>query len=346
MNETPMATATTGPYAGTPSVLKPVVAARKFLGAKAIRGLFYGAAGVVRHAPIARPARHDVEVIRNVPYLGTGLVKHTYDVYRPKTRSGPLPMMLYIHGGAFRTLSKETHWIMGLGFARRGFVVVVPNYRLAPEHRYPSGSADVVAALRHAVDHADRYDADASQLVLAGESAGANMALGLTVARSWDLPAPHIDPIRDLPIAAVIPACGVFQVDDPDRFRRRNPGFHWFFHDRVHELPDWLPRRDGEAYADPIASPLPWVEKHAPVKPVPPLFLPVGGGDFLLDDHGRLASALKRHGVPHEMKVYGSEPHAFHAFVWREHAQACWRDMADFLRRRGNLTVREPPPVR
>lgn len=324
----------------------PLVAARKVAGAKAIRGFFHAAAGSVKHVPLADPARHDVEVIRDVAYLQTGLGEHTYDVYRPKHRRGPLPMVLYAHGGAFRALSKDTHWIMGLAYARRGFVVVVPNYRLAPAHRYPAGSADVVAALRHALDHRQRWDFDPDQVVLAGESAGANISLGIAVAQGWDLPAAHIDPIRTLRFRAVVAACGVFQVEDPGRFRRKDPGFHWFFNDRVHELPSWLPHHHGAPVVDPVASPLAHVEQHAPTRPVPPIFLPVGGGDFLLDDHERLARALNRHGVDHVMKVYGSEPHAFHAFVWREQAQACWRDTADFLRRHGDLVVWEPPPVR
>ena len=57
----------------------------------------------------------------------------------PARFAGPRPVLMYVHGGAFRSLSKDTHWIMGLAFARRGFVVANVNYRLAPEHRFPAG---------------------------------------------------------------------------------------------------------------------------------------------------------------------------------------------------------------
>lgn len=113
----------------------------------ALRKSLSGLSTVVRRLPISQPARHDVELIRDVPYLGSGLVEHTYDVWRPKRATGALPLVVCIHGGAFRALSKETHWIMGLQLARRGLCVVVPNYRLAPAHRYPAGSADAAAAI-------------------------------------------------------------------------------------------------------------------------------------------------------------------------------------------------------
>jgi acetyl esterase len=229
--------------------------------------------------------------------------------------------------------------------ARRGFVVVVPNYRLAPKHRFPAGSADAADALAWAVDHAERFGADPGTVVLAGESAGANIVMGLITGRCFDVAAPWLDVIRDVEIAAAMPACGVFQVGDPDRFRRSTPSFSWFLDDRVQELVDWLPRRGGVPVEDPIASPLPFLEtRPQPTIRVPPLFLPVGGGDFLVDDHVRMVRALQAIGVDAELEIYGREPHAFQAFIWRREARRFWRDSADFLRRHG-VPVREPPPV-
>jgi acetyl esterase len=314
-------------------------------GGLAITRSLAGTAALAKRVPLADPARHGVVVTRDVPYLRTGLVEHTLDIWRPASSDRPLPLLLYVHGGAFRSLSKDTHWIMGLTMARRGFVVVVPNYRLAPKHRFPAGSADVAHALSWAIAHGERFGADTRTVVLAGESAGANITLGLVTGLHWDVAAPHLDVIRDVEIAAAMPACGVFQVGDPGRFRRIDPAFNWFFNDRVHELTDWLPRRGGDVVEDPVASPLPFLETApTPTRPVPPLFLPVGGGDFLVDDHIRLARAMAAMGLRAELEVYGREPHAFQAFIWRREARRFWRETADFLRRHG-VPVREPPPV-
>ena len=316
------------------------VVARKTIGGLALRKSLSSVSSVVRRLPIAQPARHDVELIANVPYLGTGMIEHTYDVWRPNNATGPLPLVVYVHGGAFRALSKDTHWIMGLQLARRGLCVVLPNYRLAPEHRYPAGSADAAAAVAHAHAHAERFGADPYTIALMGESAGANIVLGLAVGVAWDVPTRHLDALRELPIKAVVPACGVMQVGDAGRFRRVDPRFHWFFNDRVEELAAWLPRHGGEIVEDPIASPLPFLETaSAPTRAVPPMFLPVGGGDFLKDDHARLHTALNRFGVVNEVEVYGREPHAFHAFVWRKEAKRFWNDTARFLNQHGVPTT-------
>ena len=101
-----------------------------------------GLSGLSRLAtlhPKARPARYGVEVVKDVDYGGELL-----DVYRPKDvakdASGDAIPVLYLHGGGFRILSKDTHWAMALAFAARRradgrrYVVFVPNYRLAPRH--------------------------------------------------------------------------------------------------------------------------------------------------------------------------------------------------------------------
>src|SRR5690606_8091419 len=55
--------------------------------------------------PVARPLHATIEVITNVEYLASGHAEHRLDVYRPLDRAGPLPVVLYVHGGGFSTLS-------------------------------------------------------------------------------------------------------------------------------------------------------------------------------------------------------------------------------------------------
>ena len=334
------------------SAADPVSAAlvrvRKRAGGLVLRTLFEGSARVFRDFPLSRPETYGLEVIRDVPYCGTGLAAHTYDVWRPRRSAAeiakaPLPLVVYMHGGAFRILSKDSHWIMALAFARRGMCVVLPNYRLAPQHRYPAALTDSALAVRHAVDNAERWGADPSCVVLAGESAGANIAVGLAVGKAWNRDEEHLRPIADIDIKAVVGACGVFQIGDGGRFRRENPSLPWLFNDRIEDLLDFLPLRDGKPWDDELASPLLLVERMAPVKPVPPLFLPVGGGDFFKSDHVRMEAALRSYGVDVEAPVYGNEPHAFQALVWRPEARRFWNDTATFLRTRG-VPVREPTP--
>ena len=66
-----------------------------------------------------------MQVIRDLEYLRGGNPRHRLDIYRPIDQSkSPLPIVLYMHGGAFHLLSKNTHWLMGLAFARAGYLAV------------------------------------------------------------------------------------------------------------------------------------------------------------------------------------------------------------------------------
>ena len=98
--------------------------------------------------PRARPGVHAVELLQDVPYQApheSDKRAHLCDIYRPLTDDAgrpiagspavygrPHPIVLYLHGGAFRILSKDTHRSLVLPFARRGCLVFNCNYRLAP----------------------------------------------------------------------------------------------------------------------------------------------------------------------------------------------------------------------
>ena len=69
-----------------------------------------------------------MERIVDLAYHRDGTAEHRLDLYRPIERTGLLPVVFYIHGGGFRILSKDTHWIMALMFARHGYLVYNINY--------------------------------------------------------------------------------------------------------------------------------------------------------------------------------------------------------------------------
>ncbi len=284
--------------------------------------------------PAARPERHGVERISDLAYTASGRVAHRLDVYRPVRRTAPCPVVLYLHGGGFRILSKDTHWLMGLAFARQGYVVFNVNYRLAPSHPFPAGLEDCAAALLWARENAARFGGDASRLVLAGESAGANLATSLALMASYDRPEPWARSVFDTGLrpSAVLPACGLLQVSDVDRYVRSG-AVSRFVGDRLREVEDgYQPGPSGSARD--LADPLVMLERgEAPARPLPPFFAGVGTADVLEGDTRRLKTALDRLGVPCEARYYEGEIHAFHAMVWRRNAKRFWRDTFAFLAR-------------
>ena len=119
---------------------------RRRAGSAALDTFFYGATYAARLHPAAQAERWGVRRERDIPYAGDGDPDHLLDIYTPPGR-GPWPVVMYLHGGGFRILNKESHRAMALMFARRGFLVFNANYRLAPRHRYPAAHTDAAAAL-------------------------------------------------------------------------------------------------------------------------------------------------------------------------------------------------------
>ncbi len=306
-------------------------------GAFIVDNFFRVVSSAGRLHPLARPGRHGVEVLRDISYLPTGEIEHRLDVYRPTSVKGPRPVVLYVHGGGFRILSKDTHWIMGLAFARRGYLVVNISYRLAPRHPFPAAVSDACAAYAWTIANAAQYGGDPSRIILAGESAGANLVTGLTLAACYQRPEPFAQAVFSTGIVplAVVPACGILQVSDTERFARRKR-LPRFLSDRLTEVSDaYLGGADRAAPGGlELADPLRVLERgEKPVRPLPPFFVPVGTRDPLLDDTRRIKSALDGLGVECEARYYEGEVHAFHAMVFRKNARRCWGDIFTFLDR-------------
>ena len=198
--------------------------ARAVAVARVVAGGFEVLSRVGGATPLARPERYGAELAgRDLPYGPHP--RQRVDIYRPVEASGPAPVLVYFHGGGFRAMSKDTHWLMALRFARAGFVVVNVDYRLAPESPFPAAAQDACAAIRLAVDLAGRYGGDPTRLLIAGESAGANLTAVATIACCFERPEPWARDVYKLGLVprASLPACGILQVSDTERFTRAKP---------------------------------------------------------------------------------------------------------------------------
>lgn len=299
--------------------------------------LLEGLAWAARWHPQADPDKHGVELIRDVAYRPTGHPAHRLDIYRPKERPGPRPVVLYVHGGAFRILSKDSHWVMGLIFARFGYTVFNINYRLGPRHPYPAALADTCDALNWVYRHAEAFGGDPDRIAAVGESAGGNLVTALALATAYRRPEPWAQRVwhTGVGLKAVIPACALLQVTDIERFFRRRSLPVWVG-DRIREagrayVP--LSHERGRRRLD-LADPVVLLEAaKPPERPLPPFFAFVGTRDPLLDDTRRLEAALQALAAPVEARYYPGGIHAFHAMVWRQQAKDCWRDQLRFLGR-------------
>ncbi len=284
--------------------------------------------------PRAQPAVHRVERINDLRYGPDSM--HTLDIWRP-VEPGPHPCVLYVHGGGFRILSKNTHWIMALALSRRGYVVCNINYRLAPVHRFPAALHDSCRAWLWMLDHIEAFGGDPTTSVIAGESAGANLAAGVTLASCerfdgalWTEEVFARGKVPD----AVLASCGMFQVSSPEHLWQHKPHFPSWLQDRVIEVSDGYIPTSADVDTS-LMDPLLWLEarKDALTRALPPFFLPIGTRDPLLPDTRRMQQALQKLGAKSVATYYPGEVHAFHAFVWRQQARQCWTDTHNFLAR-------------
>jgi cation diffusion facilitator CzcD-associated flavoprotein CzcO/acetyl esterase/lipase len=197
--------------------------------------------------------------------------------------------ILYVHGGAFCVGSPATHRSLTTRLARAaGMTVWAPDYRLAPEHRYPAGLDDVLACM----DAMLGSGLDPARIVVAGDSAGATLALALLLRlreRGGRLPAGAalLSPLTDLTLAQ---SGGEGALDPMIR-------------------PAWV-RQCLDRYGCPPAAP-----EHRPLETdlsgLPPLLVQVGTEEMLLSDATRLATHARACGVACALEIYQGRWHNF-----------------------------------
>ncbi|WP_162831017.1 alpha/beta hydrolase [Amycolatopsis ruanii] len=236
-------------------------------------------------------------------------VKVTGEVIEPAGR-GPHPVLLYLHGGGFSSGCSRDYRNVTLRFAQAGFLVAGVDYRLCPQYPFPAAFEDCTYAVHWVAQVASSYHADPRRLVIAGDSAGANLgaavAAQLASARS------------DLRISAAAFAYGVFDLEyligsaADDRAATRLASYVDVTTERLR---------------DPRVSPI----RSAHV--LPPTYLVVGSDDSVYRPQSELLAArLKDASIEHQFTVADGLSHAFLTTeACRSSVSAVVQEMTDFL---------------
>lgn len=223
-------------------------------------------------------------------------------------------VLLYLHGGGYFGCSPQTHRPITVSYAREGFLVFAPDYRLAPEHPFPAAVDDAVAAYRGLLS--DGYSP--ASIVVSGDSAGGGLAVALLLAlRDGGVP---------LPAGAAIfsPWTDLAATGDSIRTNARRCAM---FHgpDIGYSAHYYLGETDPH---NPLASPL-----YANLAGLPPMLIHVAEDEVLRDDSTRLAERARAAGVRVELKVWPVVPHAWQlAPHLVPEARQSLRESAAFLR--------------
>ncbi|QOQ73915.1 alpha/beta hydrolase [Pseudomonas poae] len=111
--------------------------------------------------------------------------RQTLDVYRPIKAAPNAPVVVFFYGGSWNSGAKDDYGFVGEALASRGIVVVIADYRLYPQVRYPLFLQDNAQAVAWTYQHIADYGADPKQLYLMGHSSGAYNASMLALDARW-----------------------------------------------------------------------------------------------------------------------------------------------------------------
>jgi acetyl esterase len=221
----------------------------------------------------------------------------TVRIYRPASMSGPVPTLVYAHGGGFVFCDLDSHDGLCRSFANLiPAVVVSVDYRLAPEHRWPAAAEDVLAVAQWAARNADALGGDARRVVVGGDSAGGNLAAAAAL-MARDRGAPSL--AAQLLIYPMIVAD--FGTESyrlfGEGFYNPRPALQWYWDQYVPAPAD---------REHPYASPL-----NAELTALPPTVLLTAGHDPLRDEGIAFGDALESAGVPLARRHYDGGIHGF-----------------------------------
>ena len=238
----------------------------------------------------------DIRRIDRIPY-GPDARWNILDVYRPRGKAGKLPVIVNIHGGGYVYGSTKQYQFYCMGLAQRGFAVVSFNYHLAPKYKFPTPVRDTNLVMEWICRKAEIYGFDTDNVVIVGDSAGAQLASQYAVictdpdyAKIMEITPPEFT------LRAVGLNCGMYDLKE-----------------RAGEIPgnklmiDYF-TKDPSVYGKKLD-----VLSHVTEK-FPPAYLLSAKGDFLVEQCRPMAELIRSKGVPCEYRIYGDEKtgHVFH----------------------------------
>lgn len=246
-------------------------------------------------------------------------------LYAPSTAQ-PLPVLLYLHGGGFTIGSVATHDTLCRELAfQAGCAVVSLDYRLAPEHKFPTAINDAWDALQWLHQQGQTLGLDSSCMAVGGDSAGGTLAAACALlARDAGLP-------LQLQLLIYPGTCAHQDTDSHLRYATglvlEREGIHWFFNHYVRDAAD----REDWRFA-PLLAP--------DVEGVAPAFFCLAELDPLVDEGVQYTDMLRMAGVPVELEIYKGVTHEF-VKMGRAIAEArqAHADMAAALRAALGTTV-------
>lgn len=245
---------------------------------------------------IAPPKAMVTKSERMIP--GAGGTPIRVVLYKPEGASASAPVIVYFHGGGWVIGSPEVYEYSTLALAQNtGAVVMSVNYRLSPENKFPTAHEDAYAAYKWAKENAAAIGGNAAKVAVAGESAGGNMAVTVSMMA------------RDRGLGLPVHILSVFPVANNDLF---SPSYNQYANavPLSRPLVQWFVERYFNTPAD-GDSPLISLTDVANLSGLPPTTIIGAEIDPLQSEGMALREKLKSVGVPVTYQLYEGVTHEF-----------------------------------
>ncbi len=130
-----------------------------------------------------------IESFKSIEYKNANGKLLQLDIYRQKELNEKAPLLVFIHGGGWRSGKRQDYLVYLLDYAEKGFVTATVSYRLKKDSIYPAAVEDVLDAVDFLYQNANTYGYDTSRVALVGGSAGAHLAM--LAGYGWENPQRH-----------------------------------------------------------------------------------------------------------------------------------------------------------
>lgn len=220
--------------------------------------------------------------------------------YAPVKQSGPLPVLLWIHGGGYvmGSVSQDDYLVRSL-VAAVGCVIVSVDYRLAPEHPFPAPLDDCYCALKWLAANTGTLNVDPKRIAIGGASAGGGLAAALALMARDKA---EVDVVLQFLLCPMTDDSNStessYQLTDPRVWNRHN------------NLKGWAAYLDGDESSIYAAA-----SRAEDLAGLPPAYIAVGTVDMFVDENREYSKRLQQAGVNTQLEIFEGGFHGFEFFV-------------------------------
>lgn len=237
-------------------------------------------------------------------YKKIGERKLKLDLFYPDVIKNKLPIVIFIHGGGWKSGDKSFQHPMAVKIANEGFLCATVEYRLSPEAIYPAAVYDIKSAIKWIKHKADFYNADSSRVILVGCSSGGHLAALCGVTSDYILTDNDEENFLSAKVSNVIDIDGILDFTHPAESGKDTIGSK----PSVGKL--WLGKsfsEDPQLWID--ASPIKYIDEHSPA------FLFINSSlERFHAGRDNATILFDKFGIKYEIKTFENTPHTFWLF--------------------------------